>query len=70
MDIWEAVKETLCYDSPEGHGDDSEIADRLEIGLKDTLSFSWRALKESRLHFSSSHHHKYQIQLTACSASS
>ena len=47
-DIWEAVKATLCYDSPEGYEDEAEAVDGLDIGLKDTLSFCWRAVKESR----------------------
>jgi len=51
--IWEAVKEVLCYDSPEGHQDGVEAADGIVIGLKDTLSFCWRALKESRSIFHS-----------------
>lgn len=49
MEIWEAVKETLCYDSPEGYQDESNAAEVFELGLKDTLSYCWRALKESRL---------------------
>lgn len=46
--IWEAVKEVLCYDSPEGQQDEAEDTDGILVGLKDTLSFCWRALKESR----------------------
>ena len=47
-DIWEVVKQFLCVDSPEGFEmDDSEDQDS-GIGPKDTLSFAWRALKESR----------------------
>lgn len=47
--IWEAVKEVLCFDSPEGY-EESEEGDNLDLGngTKDTLSFCWRALKESR----------------------
>lgn len=47
--IWEAVKEVLCFDSPEGY-EESEEGDSLDQGngTKDTLSFCWRALKESR----------------------
>lgn len=47
--IWEAVKEVLCFDSPEGY-EESEEGDSLDLGngTKDTLSFCWRALKESR----------------------
>ena len=48
--IWEAVKEVLCFDSPEGY-EGSEEGDSLDLGngTQDTLSFCWRALKESRL---------------------
>lgn len=47
-DIWEIVKQYLCVDSPEGFEmDDSEDQDS-GLGPKDTLSFAWRALKESR----------------------
>lgn len=49
VDVWEAVKEVLCIDSPEGHGFEEDEMDGLDIGTKDTLSFSWRALKEARL---------------------
>jgi hypothetical protein len=48
-DVWEAVKEVLCIDSPEGHASEEDELDGLDIGTKDTLSFSWRALKEARL---------------------
>ena len=45
---WEAVSGVLCFDSPEGHVLESREEDGLDVGVKDTLSFSWRALKESR----------------------
>ena len=45
---WEAIKGTLCLDSPEGHQTNDKDEDYLNIGMKDTLSFAWRALKESR----------------------
>lgn len=46
--IWEVVKQYLCIDSPEGFEmDDGEDQDS-GMGPKDTLSFAWRALKESR----------------------
>lgn len=48
-DVWESVKEVLCIDSPEGHISEEDEIDGLDIGTKDTLSFSWRALKEARL---------------------
>jgi hypothetical protein len=44
--IWEEVKPVLCIDSPEGHTDDS--LDELALGPKDLLSYSWRALRETR----------------------
>ena len=45
--VWEAVKDVLCFEAPEGH-EINEEGDDLDIGTKDTLSFCWRALKESR----------------------
>lgn len=48
MKVWDAVKDVLCIDSPEGHADTDVGNDELDIGIKDTLSFSWRALKEAR----------------------
>ncbi|KAI9734539.1 MAG: hypothetical protein M1834_002140 [Cirrosporium novae-zelandiae] len=45
-DIWESSWGILCIESPEGHEEDED--DDLDIGVKDTLSFSWRAVKESR----------------------
>ena len=46
--VWVAVKQILCFDSPEGHVPEEAEEDDLDIGVKDALSFSWRALKESR----------------------
>lgn len=48
--IWNEVKPVLCIDSPEGHTD--EPVEDLLVGPKDILSYSWRALRESRLVFS------------------
>ncbi|KAH8690204.1 HEAT repeat protein [Talaromyces proteolyticus] len=45
--IWDGVKPVLCIDSPEGHTDDT--LDDMELGPKDLLSYSWRALRESSL---------------------
>lgn len=45
--LWESVRDVLCMDSPEGHTVE-DVEDDVDIGEKDTLSFSWRALKESR----------------------
>ena len=47
-DVWVAVKDILCLDSPEGHTPIESEIDDLDVGIKDTLSFSWRALKEAR----------------------
>lgn len=46
QNIWLEVKSVLCVDSPEGHTD--EAMDDLVVGPKDILSYSWRALRESR----------------------
>ncbi|MCJ1464709.1 hypothetical protein MMC07_003322 [Pseudocyphellaria aurata] len=48
-EIWEAVRATLCFDSPEGYDTEEGEIDDPGIGTKDTLSFCWRALKESSL---------------------
>ena len=45
--LWNIVKPVLCIDSPEGQGDEDDEKE-LDFGVKDTLSFSWRALKEAR----------------------
>ena len=47
--IWNEVKPVLCVDSPEGHTD--EPTEDLMVGPKDILSYSWRALRESRYRF-------------------
>lgn len=47
--IWDEVKPVLCVDSPEGHTD--EPVEDLNVGPKDILSYSWRALRESRYAF-------------------
>lgn len=45
--IWAAVKEVLCNDSPEGHlPQDLDDIDTLDT--KDVLSYSFRAIHESR----------------------
>ena len=49
FNVWKAVRPALCVDSPEGQGDTPDDDDEdLDIGIKDTLSYSWRTLKESR----------------------
>jgi hypothetical protein len=45
--IWEAVKDVLCNDSPEGHLP-QDIDDIDTIDTKDVLSYSFRAIHESR----------------------
>lgn len=48
-DVWRLVEPVLCIDSPEGqYDDDDDDGKNLDIGIKDTLSYCWRALKESR----------------------
>lgn len=44
--MWEAVKNILTADAPEGF--ESGSHDEVEVGTKDLLSYCWRALKESR----------------------
>ena len=51
--IWDVVAKILCIDSPEGHSVVAE--EELDIGVKDTLSFSWRTLKEARFEVSPSY---------------
>lgn len=46
--VWDAVKAVLCFDSPEGHIVIDPEDDEPDVGVKDTLSFCWRALKEAR----------------------
>ena len=48
--VWYAVRSILCFDAPEGHHvhDDEDDDDEADHRSKDTLSFCWRALKESR----------------------
>ena len=48
FDIWEVVHDVLCSDAPEGHNINEGDVNEQESGTKDTLSFCWRALKESR----------------------
>ncbi|KAJ6155183.1 hypothetical protein N7470_005749 [Penicillium chermesinum] len=50
--IWEEVRSVLCVDSPEGHTD--EPLEDISVGPKDILSYSWRALRESRTYGPSS----------------
>ena len=45
--IWQAVKDVLCNDSPEGHmPQDLDEADAIDT--KDILSYSFRAIHEAR----------------------
>ena len=45
--VWTQVRTRLCIDSPETSTDDAE--DDSSGGAKDMLSYSWRALRDSRL---------------------
>lgn len=47
VEIWRAVEDVLCNDSPEGHLP-QEIDDVDAIDTKDVLSYSFRAVHESR----------------------
>lgn len=44
--LWTCVHDTLCIDTTEGVA--VEELEEEDIGTKDVLSYSWRALKESR----------------------
>lgn len=44
--LWMCVHDTLCNDTTEGTA--AEELEEEDIGTKDVLSYSWRALKESR----------------------
>jgi hypothetical protein len=44
INIWKAVKDALCHDSPEGNGPDGSG----DIDVKGILSYSFRACHESR----------------------
>lgn len=46
--IWDIVKHVLCDDSPEGHLP-QELEDMEGLNTKDVLSYSFRAIDESRL---------------------
>ncbi|KEQ67672.1 uncharacterized protein M437DRAFT_38503 [Aureobasidium melanogenum CBS 110374] len=45
--VWMSVHDTLCKDTTEGLA--AEELEEEDIGTKDVLSYSWRALKESSL---------------------
>lgn len=44
--LWKCVHDALCNDTTEGTA--AEELEEEDIGTKDVLSYSWRALKESR----------------------
>ena len=44
---WNCMKAVLCDDAPEGFVPE-ELEDEADLTTKDILSYSWRALKESR----------------------
>jgi hypothetical protein len=45
--IWKAVRDVLCNDSPEGHLP-QDLDEASDIDTKDILSYSFRAIHESR----------------------
>lgn len=45
--IWQSVRHVLCDDSPEGHLPE-ELEEMEGLDTKDVLSFSFRAIHESR----------------------
>lgn len=46
--VWKAVADRLCVDSPENTDEDADDLEGLVAGPKDMLSYSWRALRDSR----------------------
>lgn len=48
QNMWERVEAVLCTDSPEGHLPPDFIADFEDIDTKELLSYSFRAIHESR----------------------
>jgi len=44
--LWKCVHDALCNDTTEGIA--AEELEEEDIGTKDVLSYSWRALRESR----------------------
>ena len=46
--VWNAVSVRLCVDSPEITDEDADDLEELIAGPKDMLSYSWRALRDSR----------------------
>lgn len=47
--VWRAVADHLCVDSPETETSDAEdVAEEVGTGPKDMLSYGWRALRDSR----------------------
>ena len=44
--LWKCIHGALCDDTTEGTA--AEELEEEDIGTKDVLSYSWRALKESR----------------------
>ena len=45
--VWHAVKDILCNDSPEGYLPE-DLDEVEEVDTKDVLSYSFRAIHESR----------------------
>lgn len=46
--VWRAVTDRLCIDSPEMTDEDANEPEEVASGPKDMLSYSWRALRDSR----------------------
>jgi hypothetical protein len=47
VEVWDIVQFVLCNDAPEGHVP-QELEDVHSLSTKDVLSYSWRALAETR----------------------
>jgi len=47
LEVWRLVRELLCNDAPEEMVIE-DLDDETTITTKDVLSYSWRALRESR----------------------
>jgi len=52
--VWVVVKDILCNDSPEGHLPD-DVEEDVTLDTKDVLSYSFRAIHESRYDFSATY---------------
>lgn len=58
--VWRLAQPSLCYDSPEGYmPTELEDEDDEDMNTQTVMSYSWRAIKESR--YPSFHHHPLSI---------